>query len=62
MMPRDFEWYLLRWLLFVGYLVDGFFGFFTAGFWSPDSRLSAEAHFLDHAEKLQRKGNDDAGQ
>lgn len=50
-MKYNLEWYLLRWLVSVAYLVDGLFGTLIFGFWSPDVHLSAEAHFLDYCEK-----------
>jgi len=48
---HTFEWYLLRWLLHVAYLVDGLFGTLTGGFWTPGCALSAESHFLDYCER-----------
>ena len=48
---RSFEWYLLRWLVYVAHLVDGLLGTLTGGFWTPGCTLSAELHFLDYCER-----------
>jgi len=50
---------VLRWLVCMAYMVDGFFGTLTFGFWCSHCALSAEAHFLDYCERLAKNAKTD---